>query len=196
MIRSVVLGASLAVAATAAPASTLFLDMDTDASGALLSTGSWLSPLGTMTFVGEFRDTADADMIAAGSMGNVLDVDDTGSAILGFDFDVISVSFVYGGNEGVFDVVARDGGGVVVDSFFQAWTGDGESAGPVTLMGIGIRSLFWQDPGNRFAAIDNITITVDMAPVPLPATLPLLASGLFAFGLVRRRRRMANAGRV
>ena len=51
-------------------------------------------------------------------------------------------------------VRARDMGEAVVDSFFQA--GGDRPAGPQTLSGTGIRSLYWEDPG--FVALDNICI--------------------------------------
>jgi hypothetical protein len=45
-----------------------------------------------------------------------------------------------------------------------------------------------------FLAIDNALLTTNVASVPLPATLPLFASGIGAFGLLRwRKKRKAAA---
>lgn len=105
---------------------------------------------------------------------------------MSFDFDVESISFIYGGNLGVFDIEARDFMGNVVDSFFQASTNSGQPAGPITLMGGGIRSLFWQDPGGAFAAIDNVKI--EASSVPEPSTLALFVIALSGLGFLARRR--------
>ncbi|GAA6187721.1 VPLPA-CTERM sorting domain-containing protein [Litorivita sp. NS0012-18] len=169
-------------------AATLTIDGDSLATGSSLSSGAWLSPLGTVSFDGEFsNDCPDDEFVTAGAGGNCFDIDGSETATLSFDFDVASISFVYGGNSGVFDITAFDAIGGVLDSFFQASTGSDEPAGPVTLSGTGIRSIFWQDPGFSFAVLDNITVTT-AAPVPLPAGLPLLLAGLGAFGILRRRK--------
>ena len=68
--------------------------------------------------------------------------------------------------------------GITVDSFFQAST-ESAPAGPTTLTGVGIRSLYWEDPGYNFAALDNIQITGG-SPVPEPSTIFLLGIGLAA----------------
>jgi hypothetical protein len=178
--------ALLALLALPAQAATLTIDGDTAATGLTLSTGNWLSPLGTVTFGAEFGNGCpDDELVTAGASGNCVDIDGSATATMTFDFDVESITFIYGGNSGGIDISAFDVGAVLVDSFFQASTGIGEPAGPVTLSGGGIRSLFWQDPGKSFAAIDNITITT--ADVPVPAALPLLAGALGLLGFMRRR---------
>lgn len=148
-----------------------------------------MSPLVTVTFGGEFftAGCTDDDFIAAGAAGNCFDIDGSSTATMTFDFDVESITLIYGGNNGVMDISAFDAGAVLVDSFFQASTGNGQPAGPITLSGGGIRSLFWQDPGFGYSAIDNITITT--ADVPVPAALPLLAGALGLLGLLGFMRR-------
>lgn len=49
----------------------------------------------------------------------------------------------------------------------------------------GLSSQGWGDEG---FGIDNIQVSGDVAPVPLPAGLPLLAVGMGALGLMRRRK--------
>lgn len=179
--------------AGAAPAAAspvvLLLDFDTPDSGSELATGSWLSPLGLIEFEGEFRniDGSDPDFDAAGAVGNGLDIGDGSIAELRFAFDVDSVSFVYGGNAGVFDIAAYDAMGDLVDSFFQASTDDGQPAGPETLSGPGIRRLVWQDPGNSFAPIDNLSVATGGGVVPAPAALALFGLAFAGLGAARCR---------
>jgi hypothetical protein len=146
-------------ALTASAQTSVYLDADTPATGSLLQTQPLVTPLGTITFLGEVRLTSDPELAAAGSVGNVFDIIAPNSdALMSFDFDVSSITFIYGGNTGGILLEARDAAGAVVDSFFQASTNTGQPAGPETLMGVGIRALYWVDPGANFAAIDNVTI--------------------------------------
>jgi hypothetical protein len=168
---------------------TIFLDADSPATGSDLDIQPLVTPYGNITFVGEIRDKdGDPEFDAAGALGDVFDIDNgTSQAALSFAFDVQSISFIYGGNLGVIDVEARDINGVALDSFFQADTDLGQPAGPITLSGNGIRSLFWRDPGNSFAAIDNLTIEV----VPEPSTCALWCAA-FSGSLIARGRRSRN----
>ncbi len=160
------------------------LDADTPATGSLLGTQPLVTGLGTITFSGEIRDRAtDEEFNAAGAFGDVFDIDRTVTAELFFDFDIASATFIYGGNDGSILVQAKDINGFVVDSFYQADTSLGQPAGPITLSGSGIRSIYWEDqPGMAFAPLDNIYITV-----PEPATLGLIGLG----GLLLRKRKSA-----
>ncbi len=170
---------------TTAQAATIFLDGDTPDTGSNLDTTPLVTPLGTVTFRGAFATfTSDLDFVAAGASGNQFNIDGTDTAAMFFDFNVNSISFIYGGNDGVFDIEARDIAGNVVDSFYQADTSAGQPAGPITLAGAGIRSLFWQDPGYSYSAIDNVTVSA----VPEPSTWLLLTTALLGVGFVARRR--------
>jgi len=140
-----------------------------------------------VSFSGEINNLTDPDLTAAGSTGNVFDIlNSTSEAIMSFSFDVSSISFIFGGNSGIFDIAARDILGNIVDSFYTNTTGNGAFAGPVTLSGAGIRSLYWTDPGFNFAAIDNVSITV--ASVPAPASLALILLGLAGIGFSRKKK--------
>ncbi|MFW6108365.1 MAG: PEP-CTERM sorting domain-containing protein [bacterium] len=163
------------------------LDADTPATGSNLDTTPLVTPYGTITFEGEIRDRdGDPEFNAAGASGDVFNgIGSPAIATLSFDFDVDSITFIYGGNLGAFDAVAYNASGGVVDTFYQASTDSGEPAGPITMTGPGIRSLTWEDaPGWTFCAIDNVSVV----PVPEPCTITLLSAG--ALGLLARRRRL------
>lgn len=168
-------------------AASIFLDADTVATGSELNVSPLMTAFGQINFAGEIRaTTSDDDFVAAGSLGNVFDIDNaTDEAEFLFGFDVSSISFIFGGNSGVFNVFAFDISNNIVDSLLTT-TGDGDSAGPITLVGNGIRRLLIQDPGNNFAAIDNVNIEV--SAVPLPAAAWLFGSALLGFiGFTKRR---------
>jgi len=133
----------------------------------------WVVANGTISFDGEISDDGgDPDFISAGASGNTFNVDIRDWAELSFDFDVDSVQFIYGGNAGNITVEARDIGGAVIDSLYQARTMNGYPAGPVTLSGSGIRSLHWKTTSslNHFAALDNILLTPALPPALLGDT--------------------------
>ena len=157
----------------------IVLDADTVGTGSTIDSVPLHTRFGTINAVGtvEIRDTADPDLAAAGSVGDVFDIINAPSskAEIFFDFDVESITFVYGGNWGGIVVEARDAGGAAVDSFVQTDTSDEEPAGPQTLSGSGIRSLHWEDPqGGSFAPLDNICILTPQGPSIVSPLLLLL----------------------
>lgn len=181
---AVLLSSALILTTTEIQATPIVLNAETQATGNTLDFMPLVNHHGTITFSGEIREVgSDPDFIAAGATGLVFDLDEASSrATLSFDFDVNAINFIYGGNDGVFDVSAYDVNGNIVDSFFQDNTGDGQLAGPITLAGTGIRNIVWQDPGSRSAAIDNITLTT----IPIPGAIWLFASAIAGlFGLRR-----------
>lgn len=182
-------GFALCLPAVSLGGPTILLDADTPGTGSLLGTGPLVTPYGTITFDGEVRDRdEDPEFNAAGALGNVFDIHNTPiqTAKLSFDFDVQSVTFIYGGNSGDILVEARDAFDVLVDSFYQASTNGGQPAGPVTLSGSGIRSLYWKDtvPGMSFAPLDNIGLSV----IPAPGAILLGSIGVGVVSWLRRRR--------
>ncbi len=159
-------------------AAMIYLDGDSPATGSALGTTPLVTPLGTVTFSGEFSSGSDPDLTAAGSTGNVFDIDNgSQQATLFFDFDVASFTFLYGGNIGHIDIRGRDINNVVVASFFQADTNAGQPAGPITLTGTAMRSLFWTDTTGSFAPLDNIQVS--NVPEPTSGLLCLIGSVLF-----------------
>ena len=182
MFKKIAITASLLAVSNFCNAGLIYLDGDTVATGSTLGNSSLSTSFGNIDFQGEFRvGNSDAEFIAAGSTGNVFDIDNSSRASFIFDFDVSSFSFIFGGNSGVFDIVAKNSIGVIVDSFFQPSTDTGEFAGPLTLAGSGIRSIEWQDPGFSFAPIDNITIVT--TSVPEPSSIALLLAGLISISM-------------
>ncbi len=173
---------------------TIFLDADTLDTGSDLVNTPLMTPYGTITFSGQiYLDSSDPDFIDVGASGGTFDIlgphdnpvgDQT--AELFFDFDVISIEFIYGGNDGSIKIEARDYLDNAVDSFFQGDTWDDEPAGPITLYGPGICSLYWEDtvPGEDHAALDNITITL----IPSPSAVVLAGIGVSFVGWLRRRK--------
>ena len=127
--------------------------------------------------------------------GNALQYRDAngGFATLEFDFDVRRITFVYTGEFfGVLNAIVRNAQSTIVDSFFNPDTSGQTVWGPITLSGIGIRSLEFADApeGALLAAIDN----VEIALVPEPMSVRLFVfgiAGIVAIG--RRRARRASA---
>jgi hypothetical protein len=151
----------------------IYLDADSPATGSLLETTPLVTPFGTITCPQvEVRSSVDPEALAAGSAGDCFDIVNApvSAAEMTFDFDVTSVTFLYGGNIGGIRLEARDGGGIPVDTFFQADTGAGQPAGPATVSGPGIRSLYWEDPGGNYAYLDNLEICVEGATPVSPST--------------------------
>jgi len=182
---------SLAFTANLSAAPTIFLD------GNSLAAGSYFvaTPLviatsyGDITFVGEIKiGIGDPDFNDVGASGGTFDIlaDPARTAELFFDFDVVSIEFIYGGNEGNIYIEARDGLGNPLASFSQPSTADGEDAGPETLYGSGIRSLYWTDTGSDrgYAPLDNITITI----IPSPSAVVLAGIGVSFVSWLRKRK--------
>ncbi len=206
IIICVAVGTSLTLATTSFAVPTLVLDADTVATGSTLDTTPLVTAYGTITFDGEIRDRdGDPDFNTAGASGDVFDIfTDNNPVTLSFDFDVLSARFIYGGNDGDILIEARDIGGTLVDSFYQASTLDGQPAGPITLSGSGIRTLSWQDSKKdmTFAPLDNILLTMpepdngngdngnghDPGWIPAPGAILLGSIGVGLVGWLRRRR--------
>jgi hypothetical protein len=198
IIICIAVGISLTLTTSSFAGPTLYLDADTLATGSSLDTASLVTAYGTITFDGEIRDRdSDPDFNTAGASGDVFDVlDNRNWAELSWNFDVDSVDFIYGGNSGNITVNAMDiGGTVIIDFLYQADTTNGQPAGPVTLSGSGIRSLWWTDTGtlNTFAALDNITLNLPETGhppgwIPAPGAILLGSIGVGLVGWLRRRR--------
>ncbi len=216
IIICVAVGISLTLATTSFAAPTIYLDADTVATGSTLDTTPLVTAYGTITFDGEIRDgTSDDEFVTAGASGDAFDIwTDNSPVTLSFDFDVLSATFIYGGNKGDILIEARDIGGTLVDSFYQDDTGIFQPAGPITLSGSGIRTLSWEDTltNMTFAVLDNITLTLpepdngngdngngdngngdngnghEPGWIPAPGAILLGSIGVGLVGWLRRRR--------
>ncbi|THB80968.1 MAG: hypothetical protein D3926_04570, partial [Desulfobacteraceae bacterium] len=157
----------------------IFLDADTPATGSTLDTTPLSTEFGTISATGtvEIRShTIDPDLYRGGSSGSVFDIvnSPTSASELFFNFNVESITFLYGGHIGVMNVEARDKNGTVVDSFYQSTTDAGQPVGPQTLAGKGIRSLYWTDPGWNHSSMDNLYILKQQTPFVISPFLLLL----------------------
>jgi len=160
----------------------IYLDADSPATGSRLGSEPLVTPFGTIEYHGSFSVDLvnELEFLAAGASGQAFCARRGGPAELFFGFDVESVTFIYGGNTGYIAIEVRDSEGAALDSFYQASTGFGQPAGPITMYGPGIRSLrWWESPERNFCVLDNIGIII-----PEPATVLLL--GLGGFALLRR----------
>ncbi len=190
---AVIIGLASAGSVSAVPTLLTTLTGDTAAGGSSLGTsGTFTTSEGDITFVGEFLSTiADFEFFTAGARDNNFDIDNsTKSAILTFDFDVCKLNFVFGGNEGEINIIAYAANGTtVIDSFYQDDTDSGAFAGPTTLSGAGIRSLYWEDQksSTAYAPLDNIEVWIDNV-IPAPSALVLAGIGVGFVGTWRKRK--------
>ena len=111
--------------------------------------------------------------------------------MLDFSTVVTDVSFDYANPQGYLTVSAFDSGGASLGVFnyngagsFINQAGFTMGAGHVDIAGIGnIASLLIEPNFNEALIFDNL----NFHPVPVPAALPLLLSGLLGLGLIKRR---------
>lgn len=182
--------ATIAVSPSAFGASIL-LNAETPATGSNLASSPLITSLGTISFVGIIKNSYDVNM--GSSNGHVFSTDNaftagtTGQVIepasFVFGFDVDSITTTYGGNAGGILIQAFDGNGMLVDAFSQASTGGASPIGPVTLSGVGIRELRFEDPFAVLVALDNLVITA----VPETTSMLLLPAIGCASLAIRRR---------
>jgi len=190
---AVILSLAFTANVSAVPTLLVTLTGDTVAGGSALgSSGTFTTSEGDISFVGEFLSTiADFEFYTAGARDNNFDIDNIAkSARLTFDFDVCSLKFVFGGNEGEINIIAYGADGTtVIDSFYQGDTDGGAFAGPKTLSGAGIRSLYWEDQksSTAYAPLDNIEVWVDNV-IPAPSALILSGIGVGLVSRLRKRR--------
>ena len=126
---------------------------------------------------GGFCPTLGGTCVTSAAVGFTLGtVSDLGFDVFGFDEGDAVTAFVFDASASVVPLAGR----VVT------------GAGPVSFSGVsGIASLLLIDGGSTGggAFFGNFTFEqdVDVAPIPLPAGLPLLLAGLGALGFARRR---------
>lgn len=165
------------------------LDADSAITGSLLETTPLVTSFGTISYTGsielESSGYVDGDMQNAGSSGANFSGTSGNFASFLFDFDVTSISFLYGGNGGDFEMFMLDGSGNVINSFYQASTSGSEPAGPMILMAQGTREIKWRDTVS-WAAIDNVNL--DVTSVPVPAAAWLFGSALIGLAGIKRNK--------
>jgi len=116
---------------------------------------------------------------------------------LDFTTDVTAVSFDFANPQGFLNVFAYDANNNLLDStlflrdsVFINQAGFNQRGGNVSLSGIGNISRLVIEPNPNEALIfDNL----DFRPVPVPAALPLFASGLLGLAFMRRRNKQPEA---
>ena len=113
--------------------------------------------------------------------------------VIDFTTSVSSVGFHFANPQGFLNVTPYDAGGVAMapanflggDTFINQ-AGFDYLAGVASFSGIGNISKLVIEPNfNEALALDNLRFS----PVPIPAALPLFATGLFGLGFLSRRKR-------
>ncbi len=111
--------------------------------------------------------------------------------VMDFSTAVTDISFDYATPRGDLSIWAYDSLDNLLDmssylgaGLFINQAGFDQRSGSVSLSGVGNISRLVIEPGtNQALILDNL----DFRPVPLPAALPLFATGLIGLGLIRRR---------
>jgi hypothetical protein len=137
--------------------------------------------------IGDFVDNAACPVGTGGC---------NGSMELKFDFDVKNVMFDFGfGNDGDFTIITLfDGIGDLVGAVGLGFTGVEDEINPADLSAYGtIRTIVFDNTSSTGGGYAYGNITYDVAnagpaPVPLPASLPLLLAGLGGLALWQRKR--------
>ena len=191
LIRQILLAPVVAAAlwAGTANATVVTLDFDSVATGSDIINNPLVTAAGTITA----SATGNSSIFLAAFPGGTGDglrhsqSVDSDYALLSFDFDATSVSFLYAGfTSGDFLGEILDAGMNVIGSFFDDDTNNDLPGGPVTLSAAGIRYFrFLDSPSSGTqSGVDNVVITV-----PEPAGISLLGLGLLGLAAARRRAR-------
>lgn len=184
MLHSVKIAATVAALGLATSADAALLDFTTATNDGTTVTAVGATAVaspGSSMIIGDFADNA---ICAIGGGGC------NGVFTLTFDFDVMNVMFDYGfGNAGdiallsVLDGLGGLIGGLTLNSEAGVASADLSSFGV-------FRSIVFDNSSALGAgyAYGNITYDPAMAPVPLPASMPLMLVGLAGVALLRRKR--------
>lgn len=204
--RSVISIALASGLAFSSASSAAFINFDTDQSG------TPYAGLGSSFVANEYNGVVinDSDPSVGSTFVNLTNPVNVGTPISGyyinvgafsgvqteltFDFTtaVTTVDFDFANPQGFLTVNAFDVAGASLGVFnfngpgtFVNQAGFNQGAGHVSLSGIGnIASLQIQPNFNEALIVDNLRFQ----PVPVPAALPLFASGLLGLGLIKRRK--------